>query len=354
MSTESFYIEHRSGFRKRIFLVIAIAILTGLTAELYGDIFYDGINETFDYYQGFRTGFLIGGLSSAIEVFYVWSVRRSWLRKVAFLPGLVARILVMTFIIRIGLISNSALTDILTGQPIDLVDGFGEEIRDTLFAAGIVVFLVTLSQLSSIIGFNRFINLVLGRYFRPVKEERIFMFVDLVGSSVTARRLGDVRFHEYLSEFFYQLDAAIVNSGGEIVSYVGDSVIVTWPLLMDGKRNARCLTAIAGMSHRLDMLQPMFEREFGEAPKFRIALHGGSVVVGECGNSRRQVTFLGDVINMTARIEGVGKTQSESIVASNDIIQKLTIPNGVTTEPIGEFTLRGADTPYLLYRIAFT
>jgi adenylate cyclase len=45
---------------------------------------------------------------------------------------------------------------------------------------------------------------------------------------------------ELLTRFFFDIDGPIVGHGGEVHAYVGDEVIVTWPL-----------TAFGGALHRL-------------------------------------------------------------------------------------------------------
>ncbi len=340
-----------TSFYLRLFVVVIIAILSGLIGESYSRLVYGP--EEGEFYLGFRTGFTIGAISALIEVFYIRAVRRSWIRRTAFLPGLVVRILALTLIVRIGLVGNELLTDYIAGRPLVLDFEPGQQVRDTLFSMGIVIVFVVLSQLSTIIGFKRFLNLVIGRYFRPVSEERIFLFLDLVDSTRLARRLGDVRFHEYLAEFFYQCDQAIVRTGGEIVSYVGDAVIATWPLGEDGQRNARCLKALNLVRQRMVEHAPEFEKEFGSPPRFRAALHGGAVVVGECGDSRRQVMFLGDVVNMTARIEAVAKQYDEPFLISHELLEKLELPPQVHVEAFLAVELKGADSEFALNRLKF-
>jgi len=339
-------------FWRRGFIVLMSGIVSGFIGEWYGDAFYGPDSD--DYLRGFRTGFSIGALSAAIEVFYVRGQRRNWLRRTAFIPGLIVRILALTLMVRICLVGNELLTDFLTGRPLKLDFNPGEQTRDTLISMLFVIFFVIITQLTAIIGFKRFINLVVGRYFRPVSEDRAFLFVDLVDSSNLARKLGNERFHNYLSEFFYQLDQAIVRTGGEIVSYVGDAVIVTWPLGLNKRRNARPLASLRSMLSRVENQRVYFEENFGVVPEFRAALHGGSVVVGECGDSRRQVTFLGDVVNMTARLEALTKETGEQFLASQEVLDRMELPLGVETKDFGSRILRGADEPFSLSLIEFS
>ncbi len=341
----------RTWMIKGLLLSLCVGIFSGLVGEIYAAIFYP--SESAQNYQGFRTGASIGLISTLIEYFYIRNVRQSWIRRVAFLPGLLVRILVLTLIVRICLVGNDLLTQYVRGLPLVVEEPFNEQVRDTLFSMALVIVFVILSQLSSIIGFKRFVNLVVGRYYRPVDEERIFLFVDLVGSSQLARKLGNVRFHEYLSEFFYQADAAIVGTGGEVVSYVGDAVIVTWPLGKDKRKNARCLQALKILDGRMKMSASHFEEEYGVKPEYRASIHGGPVVVGECGDSRRQVTFLGDVVNMTARMEGVAKELGVQVLASSEVLERIEVPNGLNIESIGLVELKGADREFVLNKLVF-
>lgn len=44
------------------------------------------------------------------------------------------------------------------------------------------------------------LNLLLGRYHRPVAEERIFMFLDLNDSTAIAAALGPFRFNDFKND----------------------------------------------------------------------------------------------------------------------------------------------------------
>lgn len=104
---------------------------------------------------------------------------------------------------------------------------------------------------------------------------------------------------------------------------------------------------------RLKEIAPEFRENFGSSPEIRAALHGGSVVVGECGDSRRQVTFLGEVVNITSRIEGETKARDIDYLASAAILDTLELPDGICKASVGEVLLRGAETPIELYQLEF-
>ena len=339
---------------KRLWIILIVfSLLSGAFGAFYASIFY-AEPDRLNLMRGFRTGFMVAFLTAGFELFFVGSLRNGWLRKLPFFGALIARVLIITILIRIALISNELLSNLVRGGRFTFEEDYYNQMRDTLVSLSIVVVVVVIAQFSSLLGFHRFMNLLMGRYFRPVREDRAFLFVDLKDSTGLALKLGDVRFHEYLSQFFFEADQAIVSTGGEIVAYVGDAVIVTWPLNIDRETNARPIIALSEIVTRLEEIAPEFEKNFGSSPKIRAALHGGSVVVGECGDSRRQVTFLGEVVNITSRIEGETKTRDINFLASAVILKTLKLPENVQKTSVGEVLLRGAKSPIELFELAFS
>jgi adenylate cyclase len=270
------------------------------------------------------------------------------------MAALLLRIVIITALIRLALIANEVLSSLVMTGVLTFERDFANQFRDTAVSFSIVVIVVIFAQFSSLLGFHRFINLLAGRYYRPVREERAFLFLDLKDSSELTIKLGDVRFHEFLAQFFYEADRAIVKTGGEIVAYVGDAVIVTWPLLEDRTQNARPLVALGEILQRLEEVSPDFIEKYGRAPAIRAALHGGPVVVGECGDSRRQITFLGEVVNMTARIETEAKALGKDYLASVTVLHTLELLPNIKTKSVGKVMLKGARAPLELFQIEFS
>ena len=83
--------------------------------------------------------------------------------------------------------------------------------------------------IANIIGPRAFLNFITGRYHSPVEEDRFVLFVDIAGSTALAERLGGVGIHRFLDRTFRLLTLSVVDYRGEVLNYVGDEVIVTWP-----------------------------------------------------------------------------------------------------------------------------
>ena len=88
------------------------------------------------------------------------------------------------------------------------------------FTVGLSV--VSALTLNRLIGPGVFRNLLLGRYHSPREEQRALLFIDLVGSTAIAERIGATRFLALMNQFVYDIGAALEGSGGVIYRYVGD------------------------------------------------------------------------------------------------------------------------------------
>lgn len=54
------------------------------------------------------------------------------------------------------------------------------------------------------------LNCITGHYHRPRPEQRVFLFIDIEGSTNLAERLGDLAFHRLVDRFVIDLSGAEV------------------------------------------------------------------------------------------------------------------------------------------------
>src|SRR5262245_62889599 len=122
---------------------------------------------------------------------------------------------------------------------------------DIAFSIAATFIFVSLMSIAQLIGPNILASLLAGRYYRPREEERIVLFLDLVGSTSIAERIGNVRFHAVLSETFTRLSRVVTDCGGEVYRYVGDAMIATRPLGAP-EENAHAISCIFACRDALD------------------------------------------------------------------------------------------------------
>ena len=287
--------------------------------------------------------FLIGALLGAYELLYVEGHHGRWLRRAPFVVPLTASLVVYSAVMLGTLLVYQRLFYADAGPGIYMgmqAEGNYLLLIDLLvgLAAFFLVF-VTL-MLRRVVDGPTLMNLLLGRYRRPVEQQRVFLFLDLEGSTTLAEDLGDVGVYEMISTIFFDIDEAILDCRGEPYRYVGDEVIVSWPLSV-GLAQANCIRCFFAIQDMVNSQADRYRRLFGTVPGFRAALHCGPVVVGQCGDSRREIHYFGDTLNTAARIEAACRDVGERFLVSGDVLDRLALPAAFEARDVGPFRLRG-------------
>jgi adenylate cyclase len=268
---------------------------------------------------------------------YFTSRRSAWVSRWPLLADLALRSATMAIAIAVAILG---LQVALYGEWIEahwLIGEFPWIVALGFFSSLLVGIIFELTRL---VGNRVLFNVALGRYRAPVREARVLMFLDLAGSTSLAEVMGELRVQNLLTRFFFDIDAAIVAHGGEVHAYVGDEVIVTWPLdeRMSGGRCIDCFFAIADT---IADKAESYRKEFGMVPGFRAGLHAGPVVISECGNSRRQLAYFGDTVNVTARLQEYCKEAGRNLLVSADLLRHVRPNPSILVEPLGHAQLRG-------------
>ncbi|MDA3900555.1 MAG: adenylate/guanylate cyclase domain-containing protein [Spirochaetes bacterium] len=171
------------------------------------------------------------------------------------------------------------------------------------FSSVATLVISTLDVINQLLGQQAMQRLFFGKYLRPVKEERVFMFLDLKGSTTIAEKIGDIKFHSFLDDFFSDIVSAILECRGEIYKYIGDEIIITWTI-KNGLKKQNALKCFFLIKDKIDYLEKKYTAKYSIIPQFKAGVHCGTVVVGQMGDIKREVAFLGDVMNTTARVIG--------------------------------------------------
>jgi adenylate cyclase len=199
-------------------------------------------------------------------------------------------------------------------------------------------------------GYGVLPNFILGRYNKPKEERRIFMFLDLKSSTTIAEKLGHIHYHNLLNDFFDDINDSIIFTKGEIYQYIGDEITVSWTM-KNGIENENCLRCFFSIGDKIKSNSTRYSERFGLVPDFKAGLHCGKVTIGEVGVIKKEIVFTGDVLNTTARIEGLCNTYGVKLLVSKKLLDLLQIENRYLKNLIAEITLRGKKTKNILYNL---
>jgi class 3 adenylate cyclase len=302
------------------------------------------------------TALVAGLLIGAIEISYFNKLflHKSFTKKIVY-KTLGYFGIIISFLLGVTVLVNAAQlhTGIFTGAVWTNVWAFFFNfsfLSVSIYMAVTIVVSQFYTEVSENIGPNVLVNFFTGKYHTPKEEERIFMFLDMASSTTIAENLGHARYFTLLRSYYSDLSDPIINYSGEIYQYVGDEIVVSWTL-GNGLQDNNCIRCFFAMKAVLLKQSASYEERFGLVPQFKAALHLGKVITGEIGALKKEIVFSGDVLNTTARIQGLCNAYKTDLLLSGDLVKKLSPNDRFAVRSFGENELRGRGEKIELFTI---
>jgi len=205
-------------------------------------------------------------------------------------------------------------------------------------------------QVSRKFGPGNLSKLITGTYQNPQEEKRIFLFLDLKGSTTIAERLGHRAYSRLLRDCYHDLTDIVLAYRSEIYQYVGDEVVLSWRV-REGLDDLNCLKTFFAFEKKLREREGFYVAGYGTRPEFKGGMDMGTVTAAEVGDIKREIAYHGDVLNTASRIQGQCKVFNKSLLVSERLARNLTRMNGFTKDLVGELELRGKENAVGVYSI---
>jgi len=355
MSKVKKYSSQRIWFyvRRAIWILIAWVLISNIL------FFYDFItlankgiyNSSYDLHSAFIANLIVAVSAGVIGGTITVNLMEICVRKYAFWKAILIIIFVYT-LVAIFISGAGALYKASQDLNLPLFDPevfeemfffFGQWMFVKNFAIWlfIVIFTLILIMVNDKYGPGVFPDYLMGRYFMPKKERRIFMFADIRNATGIAEVLGEEKYFLFLKDFFKDIAPAIVQTRGEVYQYVGDEIVVSWKMKA-GLKNGNALQCFYMMKESIEYKKERYLKKYDTIPDFKVGYHYGSVMVGELGHIKREIAFSGDVLNTAARIQAMCNTLGVDILTSKDFADiSYNVPDGVVREDLGPQPLKG-------------
>ena len=298
------------------------------------------------------TGLLVG----TFEILYLNTFfnKKSFGKKLLY-KSMIYIVIIIFFLLITTVISNTYILQ---------TDVFDKKVWDNVWTflisfafLSVVVYITVLigvslffSEVSENLGISVLHNFFVGKYHKPIEEERIFMFLDMKSSTSIAEKLGHVRYFEMLKEYYSDFTNSIIQFYGEIYQYVGDEIIVSWKLKR-GLDNNNCFKCFFALKESLLNQTKKYNSTYGIVPTFKAGLHFGKVTSGEIGDIKKDIIFTGDVLNTTARIQGLCNTYNVDVLISGQLINEMILTPEIQLQSLGKSELRGKKEMMELFTI---
>ena len=207
-----------------------------------------------------------------------------------------------------------------------------------------------MDELHRKLGRDAIFNLVFGKYHQVKQEDRLFLFIDLNHSTEIAEAMGELEYSHFLQDYYYDISEPIARYFGRVYQYVGDEIVVSWPM-KKGLRFALCVRCFFAVQKQIRRYEKQYMERYGRVPEFKGALHGGNIIVSEVGKYKSEIASHGDVLNTTARMQSKCHELSADFIISDWILDHVTLPKYLKVEPLGSYQLRGKQQEIELYAV---
>lgn len=219
----------------------------------------------------------------------------------------------------------------------------------SIYAGFIINLSLFFTEIVDYLGLDIVRNFFSGKYSKPVNERRIFMFLDMKSSTTIAEKIGHEKHYELINDYYKDMSEAIVQTNGSIYQYVGDEIIVSWKFEL-GIRDCNCLQCFFLIEKEIESRSEYYQSKYGVVPEFKAGYHCGEVTRGQIGDIKRDLLYIGDVLNATARIQGFCNQLNANLLVSAALKTQLP-PNDYLFNHKGEFELRGRNKHEELFEV---
>ncbi len=285
-------------------------------------------------------GFISGFFTGVFELF----IYRERLRNLNFIVGLLIKSSSYTLTVYLSIVIVLGAISALTGNR-DIETELERFIDKDFFlllwqafkGSLIIVFLF---QLDVLLGDGAFRRYMSGKFHKPRKQNMVFMFLDMKGSTKMAEKLGDEKYYSLVDDFFHDISRPIIESEAEIYKYVGDEVIIMWPL-HKGLKEPNCLDLFFYIRRKIKRRREYYLDKYGMIPEFKAGLHSGPVVSAIIGDIRKEIVYSGDVLNTASRLQESCNDMQTDILISDTLKTSLAWTGKYNAVSKGKVLLKG-------------
>ncbi len=176
------------------------------------------------------------------------------------------------------------------------------------------------------------------------KIRAIVIYCDMLGFTSMTERLEAYRLIDHLNTFFETVTRPVSVAGGQVAGYVGDAVVMFFPIPDPESERSLCATAVRAALDGLEALRVLSGTRSSDSEplRARIGIDVGEVVHGNIGSAGRfSFTIIGTPVNRAARLQALAKDLGASLLMTADF----TDAAEVRCRAFGKHALRGFEKP---------
>jgi adenylate cyclase len=350
----------KANLKQWVFIILAWLILYylyyiiswGLSDYLAKGIMKDYLTSTNIHLEVILAGLLFGVLFNIIDMI----TDKTFIRRRSFGFIIFFKSLLYIFMMLIVVVFVASVFYLFRIEPFNNPQEIWSIYSLKFYLSWIVYFIFSvllmnfINQVNRKFGPGNLSKLILGKYHKPKEEYRIFLFLDLKGSTTIAEKLGHNVYSQFLRNCYHDLTDIVLKYNADIYQYVGDEVVLSWKIA-DVSRIVDYIGLFFAYEKRLNERQDFYLRKYNHEPEFKGGMDMGVVTVTEIGDIKREIAYHGDVLNTASRIQDQCKILDKNLLISENVEKNLLKLNGFKKEFIGDVNLRGKVKTLKIYSL---
>lgn len=147
------------------------------------------------------------------------------------------------------------------------------------------------------------------------------LMTDLRGFTTMTERMDSGDLVTLLNEYLAEMVSDIFTERGSVDKFIGDAILAVWGHLNSRGAEQDAASAVAAflrMRASLARLNSQWEKDGKPTLEMGCGVNFGEVIFGNIGSARKkEVTVIGDAVNVTARLEGLTKQYGRELLLGN-------------------------------------
>lgn len=184
-----------------------------------------------------------------------------------------------------------------------------------------------------------------------VKTKVTILFSDIRDFTTLSERLGAEEIVELLNGYFSRMVQVIFSHGGTLDKFIGDAIMAVFgaPVHHDDDP-IRTVKAALQMRRELKAFNAKRREEGKSQIQNGIGIGYGEAISGNIGSEQRMdYTVIGDVVNLSSRLEGLTKGYAQKILISESVY--LDIKDQVSCVSLATVRVKGKKQETVIYGI---
>lgn len=185
----------------------------------------------------------------------------------------------------------------------------------------------------------------------PNRKRATVMFTDIEGFSKFAEQTSPDEVVRVLNDYLTELTETIKYYKGYVNKYLGDGTMSIFGI----KPGETPQTAAENACRAAKEIQEKLARKMASYPfgRTRIGISSGEIIVGPIGGvkkeGKQEYTAIGDVVNVSSRLQGMNKELKTSILIEEETHRL--IQGKLETRPLGPQAVRGRAEPVTVFTL---